>query len=377
MSKVNTDRLVDVFLDLVRLSSPSGDERAVADYIMKRGVDLGVNFAEDGAAAATGGTCGNLVGRLGGNGCDRPRILFAAHMDTVGPCECVEPVVCDGTIRSAGDTVLGGDDKAAIAALLEMMAVLGESAEACVPVIFCFTVSEEKGLLGARQLELDRLDAEYGFVPDADGLPGNIVVGAPTHITYKAMCRGKAAHAGIAPEQGVNAIQMAATAIGSLPQGKIAEDTTANVGMVNGGHATNVVPDLVEVSGEVRSHRPDVVSRLISEARETFKKAAETLGGEAEFIDTIEYETFHLPEDSAAVRLARIAAESCGLAGVELVSNGGSDASILNAAGIPTVVLATGTENVHSKQETVHIDRLESLADWLLAIVAEASRKRM
>jgi len=353
MSKVNTDRLVDVFLDLVRLSSPSGDERAVADYIMKRGVDLGVNFAEDGAAAATGGTCGNLVGRLGGNGCDRPRILFAAHMDTVGPCECVEPVVCDGTIRSAGDT------------------------EACVPVIFCFTVSEEKGLLGARQLELDRLDAEYGFVPDADGLPGNIVVGAPTHITYKAMCRGKAAHAGIAPEQGVNAIQMAATAIGSLPQGKIAEDTTANVGMVNGGHATNVVPDLVEVSGEVRSHRPDVVSRLINEAREAFKKAAETLGGETEFIDTIEYETFHLPEDSAAVRLARIAAESCGLAGVELVSNGGSDASILNAAGIPTVVLATGTENVHSKQETVHIDRLESLADWLLAIVAEASRKRM
>jgi len=373
MFAANKDRLVEVFLDLVRLSSPSRDERAVADYVIDLAKKLGVELEEDDAGAAIDGTCGNLVGRL--DGCDvaRPRLLFAAHMDTVGPCDDIEPVVSDGKIRSAGPTVLGGDNKVAVAALLEMMAVLGESDEPHVPVTFCFTVAEEKGLMGAHQLNFERLDADCGFVPDGDGMPGELIVAAPTHITYRVECHGRASHAGIAPERGINAIQIAAAAISHLDLGRIDDETTANVGMVNGGTATNVVPDFVEVRGEVRSHRRGTVTKLVGQVRETFQEVASAYGGEIEFSDTIEYEAFRLPEDSRPVVLARRAAAACGLDGGQTVSNGGSDASVLNAGGIPTVVLATGTEDVHSKRETVHIDQLVAVANWLPAIVAEAS----
>jgi len=373
MFAANKDRLIDVFLDLVRLSSPSRDERAVADYLIDRAKKLGVELEEDAAGAAIDGTCGNLVGRLGGRDTDRPRLLFVAHMDTVGPCDGVEPVVSDGKIRSAGPTILGGDNKVAVAAMLEMMAVLGESADPHVPVTFCFTVAEEKGLMGAHQLDFERLDADCAFVPDGDGMPGEVIVAAPTHVTYRVECRGRAAHAGVAPERGINAIQIAAAAISRLDLGRIDDETTANVGMVNGGTATNVVPDFAEVRGEVRSHGRETVIKLVGHVRETFQEVASTYGGEIEFSDTIEYEAFRLPEDSQPLRLARRAAAACGLDGGQMVSNGGSDASVLNAGGIPTAVLATGTEDVHSKEETVHIGRLVAVANWTLAIVAEAS----
>jgi len=373
MFVVNEDRLVKVFLDLVRLSSPSRDERVVADYVIGRAKELGVELEEDAAGAAIDGTCGNLVGRLGGRDSGRPRLLFVAHMDTVSPCDGVEPVVSDGMIRSAGPTILGGDNKVAVAAMLEMMAVLGESADPHVPVTFCFTVAEEKGLMGAHQLDLERLDVDCGFVPDGDGMPGEVVVAAPTHITYRVECRGRESHAGVAPERGISSIQIAAAAISRLDLGRIDDETTANVGMVNGGTGTNVVPGFTEVRGEVRSHRRETVMKLVGQVRETFQEAASSYGGEIEFSYTIEYEAFRLPEDSQPLILARRAAAPCGLDGRQTVSNGGSDASVLNAGGIPTAVLATGTEDVHSKEETVHIDRLVAVANWLLAIVAEAS----
>jgi len=374
MFRPNEDRLIEVLLDLVRLSSPSRNERDVGDYVVGRARKFGVRLVEDNAGAAIDGTCGNLVGRVPGRDSPPgPRLLFVAHMDTVEPCSGIEPAVSDGTIRSAGPTILGGDDKVAVAAMLEMMAVFAESTEPHIPVTFCFTVAEEIGLLGARHLELDTLDVDYGLVPDGAGLPGDIIVGAPTHITYRAECRGRAAHAGIAPEDGVNAIQIAAAAISKLEQGRIDDETTANVGVVNGGTATNVVPDVAEVRGEVRSHRPDTAMALIDTAKATFEEAATGFGGAIAFSHKTEYETFRLSEDSPAVGLARAAAVACGLGGDQRISNGGSDASVLNAAGIPTVVLATGTENVHSKEETVYVDRLNSVGRWLLAIVAEAT----
>jgi tripeptide aminopeptidase len=363
------DRLLEVFLDLARIGSLSGRERALADYVLDRARSLGVDLTEDGAGADIDGDCGNLVGSLPGRNCDGPAIMFAGHMDTVGPCDGIEPVVEDGKVTSAGDTVLGGDDKVAVAAMLEVMALLQNSDRPHVPVTFCFTVAEETGLLGARHLDLAAIDARCAFVPDGSGMPGDTVIGAPTHVTYRVECIGRASHAGIEPEKGVNAIRFAAEAISGVPQGLLDDETTANIGVIEGGSATNVVPDKVTVRGEVRSHDSARALEIVEDVRILFETAAAKAGGKIVFDQTIEYEAFRLAADHPAVTAARKAAGLCGLDGVETVSNGGSDASVFNEGGIPAVVLATGTENVHSKNETVYIDRLVAVAQWLLAIV--------
>jgi len=348
----------------------------VADYVIDRARSLGVELKEDQTGTRIGGTCGNLVGRMAGRNIEGPSIMFAGHMDTVGPCDCIEPVIADGKITSAGDTVLGGDDKVAVAAILEVVDALNRSETDHPPITVCFTVAEEIGLVGARNLDLSSVDACCGFVPDGDGMPGETVVGAPTHITYRAECRGRSSHAGIAPEKGINAITIAAEAIGRLPQGLLDPETTANVGVIEGGTATNVVPELVTVRGEVRSHDRNRAIRLVDESRAAFESSAARYGGTVSFDHTIEYESYRLAPDSPAVSSARAAATACGLSGSDQVSNGGSDASIFNEGGIPTVVLATGTENVHSKNETVYIDRLEAVARWLLGIVEQFTQNR-
>ena len=243
---VGTERLLDTFLDLVRIPSPSGQEEAVAEAIAARLGALGIAVERD--------AVGNLIARVDGVG---EPLLLTAHMDTVVPCEGVVPVVRgEGDARivaSAGDTILGADDKAGVAILLELLAVLAENELAHRPLELLFTVGEEKGLRGAKALDVGRFRATMGLGLDVAGVPGIMVVHAPYQDHWRAVVHGRAAHAGGNPEAGVSAIQVAAEGIAGMPLGRIDDETTANIGVIQGGRATNIIPDRVELDGEARS----------------------------------------------------------------------------------------------------------------------------
>ncbi|MGC9361107.1 MAG: M20/M25/M40 family metallo-hydrolase, partial [Anaerolineae bacterium] len=241
--RIDRDRLLDVFLDLVRIASPSRQEQEVASYIRAYLEDLGIAVESDQA--------GNLYAYMEGDGTP---LAFTAHMDTVVPCEGVTPLVENGVVRSDGTTILGADDKSGVAAILEAVTALSEGSVVHRPLDLLFTVQEEIGLFGAKAVEVDRLRARMAIGLDAEGQQGTLVVSAPGQNSLEAVVHGKAAHAGVEPEKGVSAIRVAAEAIASMPLGRIDEETTANIGVISGGRATNIVPDRVEIKGEARSH---------------------------------------------------------------------------------------------------------------------------
>ncbi|HNW94477.1 MAG TPA: M20/M25/M40 family metallo-hydrolase, partial [bacterium] len=234
---IDRAQLVDDFLNLVRIDSESGHERAVADWLRPRLVQLGGAVSMDHAAQQTGGDCGNLLAQFPGD--DRPALLLSAHMDTVKPGCGIRPVLAGGVIRSGGDTILGADDKTGIAAI--MAALRAVPATERPPVDVLLTVSEESGLMGARVADLSALRARAGYALDAEGLVGTVTVAAPAHEHFRIDVQGTAAHAGIAPEQGRNAIRALAQLLAAFPQGQLADDTTANIGFVGGGRAHNIV----------------------------------------------------------------------------------------------------------------------------------------
>ncbi|MDP3043925.1 MAG: M20/M25/M40 family metallo-hydrolase, partial [Bacillota bacterium] len=249
---INRRRLVDTFMTLAKTDSVSRRERGVVDHLAGLLADIGLEYFEDEAGQAINGTAGNLIAKVPGTTAGPP-LLFCTHLDTVEPGNGVKPRVDGHVIRSAGETILGADDKAGIAAVLEAVRVLKEQELPHPPLELVFTVAEEIGLLGIRELDFSLVKARMGFVLDSDGTPGKVITRAPSQDRIVATVIGRAAHAGINPEDGVNAIQAAAKAIANLPLGRIDEETTANIGVIRGGQATNIVPERVYLEGETRS----------------------------------------------------------------------------------------------------------------------------
>ena len=266
---IDQGRLLATFLALVRIESPSGREDELAHHLMGALSDLGLEATRDGA--------GNVLGRWDGRGRGAP-FLLGAHMDTVTPCENVAPVVEGGIVRAGGDTILGADDKSGIAQILEMIAVVEERGLSHPPIEALFTAGEEVGLRGAKGLNIGELRASWAVILDHDQID-EIVVCAPSHDQLRAVVHGKAAHAGAKPEDGVNAILIAAEAVAAMPLGRIDAQTTANVGMIQGGGATNVVPALVELSGEARSRSEAKLSEQIDAMRRALEEAAGATAG--------------------------------------------------------------------------------------------------
>lgn len=355
-------RLVETFLDLVRIDSPSGDEAEVARYCADVFAGLGFEVRFDDSARHTGSNTGNLIAVLPPNAPGRTLVL-SAHMDCVQPCRGVVPVLADGRITSAGETVLGADDKAGIAVILETVRRLIESGESHGELRVVLTVSEETGLTGAKALDPADVQGDLCLVLDADGEPGGIVTSAPTHYTFVATFHGTAAHAGVAPELGRSALVMASRGIAALKLGRLDERTTANIGTVEGGTATNVIPARATVTGECRSLDAERVEQVRQIMDTTLRQAAHAGGGTVDVAWTREYDGFCFDADDPAVDLV---SDSCREAGVEpttFPTGGGSDGNVFTALGVPTLVLACGMKDVHSTNESIRLTDLETLAD--------------
>ena len=367
MAQPAYSRVVETFLELVRIDSPSREEAACAAYCAYALTDVGCSVAFDDTAKATGSDTGNLIAELPGT---LPgTLVLSAHLDTVEPGRGVEPVVSDGVIFSAGDTILGADDKCGLAAAIECVRRIAESGEPH-PTLRCvFTVQEEVGLTGAKHLDPAHAHGDLCLVLDADGAPGGIIIGAPTHMTFKAVFLGKAAHAGVSPELGVSAIEMASRAIDRMELGRLDEQSTANVGSIQGGTATNVVAARVEITGECRSLDSVRVERIRTAMSDAMESAARESGGSVEIAWQTEYEGFLLDEDSPLVDLVRDACLSAGLTPSTRTTGGGSDANILAAKGVPTLALSSGMQGVHGVSEQIAIADIEALADLCVAVV--------
>lgn len=364
-------RVLDTFLDLVRISSPTGKEREVAEYAAAVLRDAGCVVRFDDTQAETGADTGNVIATLAGS-VPGMVVAFSAHLDCVDPCEGVEPVVEAGVVRSAGGTVLGGDDKAGVAAALEAVRRLAESGEPHADVRVLLTVSEEQGLVGAKALSLEDASSDICLVLDADGPVGGIVTAAPTHYTFEARFAGRAAHAGVEPEKGVSAITMTADAITRMALGRLDESTTANIGTIRGGSATNVVAPTCVVTGECRSRDRERVEQVRASMDTALHEAAAAHGGAVDAQWTLAYEGFDVAADSSPIALLDAACADIGVTAHRFATGGGSDGNVIAALGVPTVVLATGMRNVHTTDEELAVADLERLADLLVAVVRRA-----
>jgi tripeptide aminopeptidase len=365
---VNRERLLAEFLRLVQIDSPSYQERELADRIRNLLAEIGLTVFEDQTASKINGQAGNLYARWPGTVAG-PAILFCVHLDTVEPGRRIEPVIRGGAVYSDGRTILGADDKAGIAAVIEALRVVRERNLATPPVELIFTVAEEQGLVGAKHLDPELINASCGFVLDSDGPPGKIIVRAPSQDRIVVTVRGRAAHAGINPEEGINAIQAAARGIARLRLGRIDEETTANIGVIQGGLATNIVPEKVIVYGETRSLDDRKRAAVTQEIIRLFNEEVENAGGQVECEVEDLYPSFRLEPDHRVVQMAMRAAFRVGLAPRLAHSGGGSDANILNALGVPTANLSCGMQKVHSTGEFILIEDLVKSTELVLEIM--------
>jgi tripeptide aminopeptidase len=362
--------LLDLFVRLAGIASPTGAEREIADAVTQYAGEFGLGVHEDGSAPVTRCGCGNLVLSIPGRG-EAPPVGLCAHLDTVPVARAPRVVVEGGFVRSDGETVLGADDKAAVAVLLLLARDLAaESPAGGVEIVF--TAGEEAGLLGAKALDLSSLDARRMFVLDSDGAPGTLITGAPTQKRVDAEFRGVAAHAGIAPERGRSAIVAAARAIGVMRLGRLDDETTANIGIVSGGTAANVVAEHCVVQGEARSHDIGKVTAQVEHMITAISTEAAACGVDVE-IDV--REAFRGYRHDAGSPLLAIGAEAAGFAGLEprlREGGGGSDSNVFNLRGLPALTLGVGFENAHSPRERMSLDRLGELYAMAAGVVRAA-----
>ena len=374
---INLERMRQTFLDLVQIDSHSRHERRVAEYLKRRCEALGAEVEIDDAGEKVGGDTGNLIARFRGTVRDAPPFLFSSHMDTVTPGEGIRPIVEGDIIRSDGRTILGSDDKSGIAIILETIQTLRERAIPHPDIEVVFSICEEIGLLGAKHLDEKRLRARLGIVFDAED-PNEIFTRGPSgnHIEFR--IHGLEAHAGIAPEQGISAIKIAAEAIAAMRLGRIDEETTANIGQIEGGRATNIIPNLVTLKGEARSLDERKLEEQTRHMVECVHRAAEryevTLDGKtirARVEETIErnYPALNVPDDARLVQLIKRAAERLGRQVKTVASGGGSDANFLNGKGIECVVVGTGMRAIHTVNEWIDLKDMRAAAELAIEVI--------
>lgn len=366
-------RIINEFLELVQVDSVSGKERQIADLLIKKLLELGLKVKEDSAGQKTGGEAGNIIGRLPGTSAG-PVLVLCAHMDTVEPGCGVQPVVEDGIIRSSGNTILGADDKAGIVTILEVLRLVRQNNVKHGGIEVAFTIWEEGGLFGAKNLDFNLISAKIGFVLDSNGQPGTIVTRAPSQDHIGAVIRGRAAHAGINPEDGINAIQVAAYAITQMKVGRIDSETTSNIGIISGGKAINIVPESVTIEGEARSLSTEKRLQQTRQMCNAIENAARKYGAVADVVTKTLYPDYWLSVDSLPVKIAVKAARNLGLESHLVNTGGGSDANIFNSKGIATAVLGIGMKKVHTTEEYIKKVDLVNNVRYLFEIIKIAQK---
>ncbi|MDR0477422.1 MAG: M20/M25/M40 family metallo-hydrolase [Desulfobulbaceae bacterium] len=379
---VDRERLAATFIKLCEIASPSRHERVIADHLKKLFTELGaVSVEEDDSATATGSNSGNLLIRFLGNQPGRDGFFFSCHMDTVEPGERVRVRRENDLFTSVGDTILGGDDKSGIAAVIETMRLLRQTKASHPDIEIVITTCEELGLLGAKSFDTRCLRGKYGYALDSSGID-RVIVGAPAANKFSITITGASAHAGLQPEMGINAIAVAAKAISQIRLGRLDAESTANFGVIQGGVATNIVPESVVIDGEVRSHNQEKLARHSDEIsrifHETIASWPETMTENgprrpAVTIDLMaEYPAMRLAADSPVIRRIQTAGEALGKNLEFIVAGGGSDANIFNGHGLPTAIVATGMDLVHTTSERLRLGDLVELTQLLFAIAIGA-----
>ncbi len=374
---INEDRVKSYFIDLVRIDSESRSERDIALKLKDDLESLGCEVSIDDAGEKVHGNVGNIVAVFSGTQRSAPPILLSAHMDTVAPGRGVRPII-DGTIvRTDGGTVLGGDDKSGLTAIIEVLRTIKEQGLSTGDIEIAFTICEEKGLLGAKYLDVSPLKSRYGLVLDATDV-GTLFVRAPAANHLEWTVYGLEAHAGVAPQNGISAIKIASEAIAAMRLGRIDEETTANIGVINGGVATNIIPNKVVIHGEARSHdegklasQTDRMTACLEDAaaRYTLELDGATHRGWIEPHIERAYDRMDVPEDSTIVRLIEEGASKTGIKVTLGSTGGGCDANVFNGKGLMIANLGTGMRDIHTVKESIDLRDIATTARLVLEVV--------
>ncbi|MGI9108071.1 MAG: M20/M25/M40 family metallo-hydrolase [Pyrinomonadaceae bacterium] len=374
---INQERIKNLLLELIQIDSVSRREREVAERIKGYCEELGAEVEIDDAGAKVGGNSGNVIARFPGTIPGADWIMMSAHMDTVVPGEGVKPVIEGDIIRSDGTTVLGGDDKSGCAVIIETIRCLREQNIPYAPIEAIFSICEEVGLLGAKHVDTSKLKAKYGLVFDSDD-PGFLFTKGPSadHMEFK--IHGLESHAGVAPEEGISAIRIAADAIHHMKLGRIDPETTANIGVIEGGKATNITTNLVTLRGEARSLDDKKLEAQTSHMVKTLEDAAAkhevtvagcTTKGHVESHVTREYSAMDVPDSARVVQLVYAAAARLGQKVETLASGGGCDANIFNQRGIECANFGTGMRAIHTVKEWLDVKDMYASAEMTLEVL--------
>lgn len=374
---INKDRIKEHLLELVQIDSVSGREGNIAQRLKTELESLGATVEIDDAGKGIGGDSGNVIARFAGTKTDLPPFFLCAHMDTVVPGEGVKPVVDGDIIRTDGTTVLGGDDKSGISVIIEVIRTLQEQQLPHSPLEVVFTICEEVGLLGAKFLDTSKLNAKYGLVLDSDDV-GYLFTKAPSANHMEFVINGLEAHAGVCPERGISAIRVAAEAISAMRLGRVDHETTANIGVIEGGQATNIITNRVRLKAEARSHS-DAKLQVQTEhmlkcleqaaARHSIELDGQVHTASVEAHITREYDSMNLPDDSPIVQLVFAAAKNLGQEVQTLPTGGGCDANVLNKKGLAVANLGTGMQEIHTVKEWLDVKEMYKSAAIVLEII--------
>src|SRR5256714_13808514 len=374
---INQERIKNLLLELVQIDSHSRKERDVAQRIKQYCEEMGAQCEIDDAGEAVGGNTGNVIARFAGTLTSAQPIMMSAHMDTVVPGEGVKPVVEGDIIRTDGTTVLGGDDKSGCAVIIEVIRCLQEQNVPHAPIEAIFSICEEVGLLGAKNVDVSKIKSKYGIVFDSDD-PGFLFTKGPSsnHMEFK--IHGLESHAGVAREEGISAIKIAAQALAVMNLGRIDPETTANIGQIEGGMATNIIPNLVVLKGEAGSHSDENLERQTTHTKKCLEDAAakyqvtvegKTTKASVESHIERDYSSMDVPDSSHVVQLVIQAARRMGLDVKTMASGGGCDANVFNRRGIECANLGTGMRAIHTVKEWLDVKDMYAAADMTLEIM--------
>lgn len=372
---INEERLVTLFKDLCLVDAPALDEMRSVEWTKAYLAPLGLEMREDDAGARIGGNANNLIVTLKGNLEFAPRIFLSAHFDTVEPTAGLEILEEDGVFKTDGTTILGADDKSGMAPMIEAVRHFLDSGEAHGDVVLLLSVAEEIGLKGAAALDIESLGLDYGYVLDTGPPVGSFVTRTATHDNLTITVRGRPAHAGKDPENGINALQVAARAIEGMRMGRIGPETTANLGIVSGGTGVNVVMPSVTIRAEARSTSVEDLDAQVAHMTERFESAAREFGATVEFVHDRHYSNYHVGDDEEVVRVAQEAARALGLSGALRTTLGGSDANVFNAKEVPSIVVATGMTAIHTHEERISRADLVTTAELCIELIRAAARR--
>jgi len=366
---INKDRLVKDFLEYVQIDSESRNELKMAKHLEKQLEALGFEVSFDNVGEQIGGNIGNLIAKKKGD--LEGSVFLSAHMDTVTPGNSVNPIVNGDIIKSDGTTILGGDDKGGVVAIVEAVRTITENNASHPDIEIFFAVAEEVGLLGSRYVDEKQFNSKIGYVLDSGKPVGSIISSAPSETTMEITVKGRPAHAGTEPENGISAIMISARAIDRMNLLRLDEETTANVGIIQGGVATNIVTPEVYLKAEARSLNDEKLDNQVAHMRSCFEEAASFYGGEVIFDEIKNYRTYKVDESFDSVSRAMKAFEALEIESKLIPTGGGSDVNNLREKGIDCVNLAIAMSACHTLEEHIRISDMTNISNVVYEILTK------